>query len=947
MTKLFFSLLLLSLTAVQSYADGIGDIRQALEQSSASRIQEKVFVHTDNQCYFVGDTLWYKAYVVRADNLQPTDMSRILYVELLSPDGLLVERQQIVINPKGYTCGQFTLRDSLYSGYYELRAYTRWMLNFNVRHHRYRRDETWSFYNKQMAADYFRIWDGLYSRVLPVYSKPEEAGDYDVRSMYQRPKTRLPKQKKEDLLVSFFPEGGQLIEGVPNRVAFEVTNQHGEAVDIKGTIEVDETTKLDIKTEYMGRGAFTVTPRHKRLKARFTYLNKNYSFNLPKSEQEGFAIQLDGDRLTVNTAGLPQNKAYGLSILCRGKLSFFSRLASVTSSNSATSATSFSIPLDSLPTGVNDLTIFDADGRVWADRLFFVNHHENDGNVITAEIESTHTYQPYEKVEIPVQLPAASEPTVFSLSIFDTNTDEPTYNDGNIMTDLLLSSELKGFIAYPNHYFEKDDAEHRHHLDLLMMVQGWRKYNWKELSDTTRQMRYEPEKRMTIEGAVYKMLSLNEVEPDEISSWQDGVGVLGRKAADEQDAVDPFAEETDEGDGLLSSTDEIPDVVDPWTAMDTWEYGSIENANDHLGVNHGNLRREVLVEAELSVDGQFVGGVQKTEEGRFLFDVPPFYGDAFLNIKAYKENDSIKKNMLSRKDSKVLDEDAFPDFYVKRDLFYPMYTHDYNYYEKHQPEYTDEMLIDTVSELSMENDVHQLQNVNVRGHRRGRRAIDWKKPAFVMDAYDLYNEITDRGLSFGKLDMRQFPVQVCKYLYGNMNRYVKFNVDGRIDGATYYRNYSPVTTDASDAEQAGIFRANRTSQSLYKKLKLKRLQDVRVFSDFEPRTEDSTMVVSTLLADATVELVTIPDDGVQPSFRDRHIVFHGFNYAEDFYQPDYSNMVVGSSPADYRRTLYWNPNAVTDEQGRFTATFYNNGKQTRIRMTAAGVTSDGRLLHSK
>ena len=257
------------------------------------------------------------------------------------------------------------------------------------------------------------------------------------------------------------------------------------------------------------------------------------------------------------------------------------------------------------------------------------------------------------------------------------------------------------------------------------------------------------------------------------------------------------------------------------------------------------------------------------------------------------------------------------------------------------------MLIDTVSELSMENDVHQLQNVNVKGHRRGRRAIDWKKPAFVMDAYDLYNDITDRGLSFGKLDMRQFPVQVCKYLFGNMNRYVKFNVDGRIDGSTYYRNYSPVSEGASDAEKAGIFRANRTSQSLYNKLKLKRLQDIRVFTDFEPRTEDSTMVVSSLLADATVEMVTIPNDGVQPTFRDRHILFHGFNMAEDFYQPDYSNRPLDEKPADYRRTLYWNPNAVTDEQGRFTATFYNNGKETRIRMTAAGVTSDGRLLHSK
>ena len=949
MTTLLFSFLLLSLAVVKSYAGGIEDIRQALEQSSVSQIQEKVFVHTDNQCYFVGDTLWYKAYVVRADNLQPTDMSRILYVELLSPDGLVVERQNIIISPKGYTCGQFTLRDSLYSGYYELRAYTRWMLNFNVRHHRYRRDETWSFYNKQMAADYFRIWDGLYSRVFPIYSKPEEAGDYDVRSMYQRPKTRIPKQKKEDLIVTFYPEGGHLIQGVENRVAFEAVNQHGEAANLKGTLKADGMPDMEIKTEYMGRGSFVVTPSDKRLKAYFTFHDKEYSFSLPKAEKQGVAIMLDDNQLKINTSQLLPECEYGLSVLCRGKLKYFSSITSLTSITSTTSSTSITIPFDSLSSGVHDLTIFDSNGQILADRLFFVNRHENDGNLITADIESTHTYQPYEKIDIPVQLASTTEPTVFSLSILDTNTDEPTYNNGNIMTDLLLSSELKGFIAYPAYYFESDDEVHRRHLDQLMMVQGWRKYNWTELSDTSRVMRYEPETSMTIEGGVYKMLSLNEVEPDEILNWQDGVGLLGRKASEDYDPLDPFAESSESEDGgLLSSTDEIADPVDTWTETSTFEYGSIGNANDHVGVNHGNLRHEVLVEAEISVDGQFVGGIMKTENGgHFLFNVPPFYGDAFLNMKAYKENDSIKKNMASRKDRKVLDEDAFPDYYVKRDVFFPMYTHDYTYYEKHQPEYTEEMLIDTVSELSMENDVHQLQNVNVKGHRRGRRAIDWKKPAFVMDAYDLYNDITDRGLSFGKLDMRQFPVQVCKYLFGNMNRYVKFNVDGRIDGSTYYRNYSPVSEGASDAEKAGIFRANRTSQSLYNKLKLKRLQDIRVFTDFEPRTEDSTMVVSSLLADATVEMVTIPNDGVQPTFRDRHILFHGFNMAEDFYQPDYSNRPLDEKPADYRRTLYWNPNAVTDEQGRFTATFYNNGKETRIRMTAAGVTSDGRLLHSK
>ena len=275
-----------------------------------------------------------------------------------------------------------------------------------------------------------------------------------------------------------------------------------------------------------------------------------------------------------------------------------------------------------------------------------------------------------------------------------------------------------------------------------------------------------------------------------------------------------------------------------------------------------------------------------------------------------------------------------------------MFTHDYSYYEKHAPDFEVEMLIDTLSDLSMENDVHQLNNITVKGHRRGKRAIDYNKPAFVMDVYDLYNDLTDYGLSFGKFDARQFPVQVCKFLYGNMNRYRMYNVDCRLDGAVFYRNYSPFSDSKSEVQQVSLFRANRTPQWYAERLKLKRLQDVRVFSDYEPRTEDSLMVEERYAADATVDLVLIPDDGRQPSFRDRHIVFRGVNVPEAFYQPDYSHSRP-AEPTDYRRTLYWNPNAVSDSEGRFTATFYNNGKETRIRMSAAGIAPDGRLMHSR
>lgn len=902
-------------------AGNLDDIRKALEQSSQTQVQEKVYIHTDNECYFVGDTLWYKAYVVRADKLVPTDMSRILYVELLSPDGLLVERQNIIVSATGHTCGQFVLTDSLYSGYYELRAYTRWMLNFNTGHQRYSKQDTWYFYNKEMAADFFRTWDDLYSRVFPVYSKPEQPGDYDVRRMYQRPKQDIPQPKKDKLLVTFYPEGGHLIAGVENRVAFEAVDQYGEAVSISGVINVSDGQSQTIRTEHMGRGMFTITPSDKRLEAHFSFRGKKYDISLPRAERQGVAMHLDHAQLRIDSKDLPHDKAYGISILCRGALKYFEPYDMTDRL--------LEIPLDSLPTGVNELTLFDSDGRIWASRQFFVNHHDYDASVVSLDasrsaFHPSHTLQPYERVELPVVCQGVTAPTTFSLAIRDTNTDEPTYNNGNLMTDMLLSGDLRGFIATPSYYFESDDETHRRHLDLLLMVQGWRKYKWNELADTSRTLRYRPETTMTVEGMVCKVLDVAEVLPDELSSWQDGQ-VTGETTV-----------EFDE-DGVQTATT---------------EYTDIERANDNIGINNKGVRREVLVEAELTVGTptggtRTAGSTQRTQKGHFVFEIPPFYGLGYLNMKAYSPSDSIKKNMASRRDAKVYDEKAYPDYFVKRDVFFPMTTQPYNFYQHHMPDIDTEMLIDTLSTFSMENDVHQLANLNVKGHRRGRRAIDWKKPAYVLDAYDMYNELTDRGLSFGYFDMRQFPLQVCRYLYGNMGRHRKYNIDGRLEHFTYWRNYSPLSRGAEEAETEGLYRAHRTPQNIYSQLLLSRLQNIRVFSDYEPRNPDSTMVERELSADATVEMVPIPNDGRQVVFRDRHIVFQGFNKPEAFYQPDYSQRQPDSHPTDYRRTLYWNPNAVTDEQGRFTATFYNNGKETRIRMSAAGVTSEGRLLHSK
>ena len=954
MNRALYSLILLLFTVVGN-AGSLDDLKAALQQSSVTQVQEKVYVHTDNTCYFVGDTLWFKAYVVRADNLQPTDMSHILYVELLSPDGLLVERQNIIVAPEGYTCGQFVLRDSLYSGYYELRAYTRWNLNFNQREHRFSKDDGWAFYNRQMAEEYYRLWDGLYSRVLPIYSKPEAAGDYDLRRIYQRPKTRLPKPKKEDLIVNFYPEGGTLVEGLRSRVAFEAVDQNGEVVNITGTIWSGDEQVAECTTGYMGRGRFSIVPGSRRLEARFQWRGKDYRFDLPKAEKAGAVITLDGDRLHIETRGLSQYYQYAVSILCRGSLKYFEEV-----SLSGNADVTLALPLDNLPAGVNDITLFDNDGQILADRLFFVNGSEGKGVIdgksggiepiegINA-LKATTTYAPYDPITIGLQLPTPG--TTFSLAVRDTRTDEPSYDDGNIMTSLLLSSELRGFIAHPAYYFESNDAEHRQNLDLLMMVQGWRKYKWKQLADTTFVPQYQPETTMTVSGAVYKMLSIIPVgdlpieEPmgiAEVGEWSNGRFTGGENKFKRSDTApgETFTASEEDADpddyGSDSGSTDISSIGS----------GSLtEDVTSILGVNHKSMRREVMVEAELYTENGMVAAVQKTQGGRFVFEIPPFYGTTYLNMKAYKEKDTLRKSMIARGDKEFFREDAFPDYYIKRDMPYPVFTEDYNFYQNHAPEWDpSQEEIDTLSFFSMENDVHQLRNVDVKGRRRGRRATDWTKPAFVRDAYDLYNDLTDYGLSYGKFDMRMFPQQVGRFLYGNMGRHTKFNIDGRLNGRVYWRNYSYLLYEMGlDPDEDRM----RSPQALYDDLLLSRLQNVRIYSDYEPRKEDSTLVDSKYLADMTVEMEPIADDGKQVVFRDRHIYLHGMNEPAEFYQPDYSQRPVGEQPADYRRTLYWNPNARTDENGRFIVTFYNNSKETRIKISAAGVTTDGRLLFSK
>ena len=177
--------------------------------------REKAYLHFDNTSYYVGDTIWFKAYVTLAEKQVFSSISRPLYVELVDQAGHVTDKQIIKLS-QGEGSGQFVLPQSMLSGYYEVRAYTRWMLAFS-------------------DPQYF-------SRTFPIYQLSHSDQLERSISTYELSPSmeKRPEETREKLSLRFFPEGGQLVEGVTSQVAFKAESKNEGNLQLSGTLYTKE-----------------------------------------------------------------------------------------------------------------------------------------------------------------------------------------------------------------------------------------------------------------------------------------------------------------------------------------------------------------------------------------------------------------------------------------------------------------------------------------------------------------------------------------------------------------------------------------------------------------------------------------------------------------------------------------------------------------------------------
>ena len=448
--------------------------------------QEKVYLHFDNTSYFLGENIWFKAYVVTAEQHELSALSRILYVELLAPDGAVVDKRKLKIED-GQCHGEFELKRTLSSGYYEVRAYTRYMLNFGE--------------------------DIVFSRVFPILNPDnieDNLAEIEISKDDRSPffdKMRKERKKEEKVNLSFYPEGGSLVNGLITRIAFKATDENGKSIDVEGRLYNSRNEEVAfVQTTHQGMGVFDITPLlAEKQTVIITKDKKKYKFELPNILPSGYVMNLvrynDVD-LTVQVQKTPDiaSDLLGLSVSCRGKVYLFE---SFSVNNDAITV---KIPTETLPVGVNRLTLFNSEGRIYSDRLFYVDKEDKSRIIVTSDKQS---YQPYEKVELSFQVLDNNdipEEACFSLSIRDSGTELATADFDNIRTNLLLSSELKGYVENPSWYFKEDDKQHAYALDLLMMVQGWRRYSWEQASGISAfNLKHPVEKEILVTGHILSL----------------------------------------------------------------------------------------------------------------------------------------------------------------------------------------------------------------------------------------------------------------------------------------------------------------------------------------------------------------------------------------------------------------------------------------------------------
>ena len=485
--------------------------------------QEKIYLHTDKPYYISGEKIWFRAYLVDAMYHIATTDSRYVYVELINPLDSVVTRIKIRENEGAYW-GHLPIPDDVPEGDYTLRAYTTYMRSLEENY----------FFTKtlhigdpqartiQVTTDFFfesdrRVYatlrfsnvdssDPLVPQSVKVTVNEGRVMDVNVtengsasinfnlpanarqRTMFLEVTTNKNPYRKfiqiplpdSDFDVSFYPEGGSLMMGTACNIAFKALNSNGQAIEISGVIYRRDGTEINkFSSVHQGMGSFSFLAQKGETYYAVCENEKGQSkrFELPAAMDYGVALAVTQlkDNLYVSVrkpADDIQNNELYLLAHTRGLI----HMIDIWDQDKNLEI----ISKEWFPSGVLHLILFNADMNPVSERLVFI-HNPDQAQVSYQPDKESYASRSLVKNSITITgsdgLPVSGS---FSVAVTSDSEVVPD-STSNILTQLLLSSDLRGHIACPAYYFQ-NTTESTWALDLLMLTQGWRRYNITELA---------------------------------------------------------------------------------------------------------------------------------------------------------------------------------------------------------------------------------------------------------------------------------------------------------------------------------------------------------------------------------------------------------------------------------------------------------------------------------
>lgn len=423
---------------------------------------EQVYLHLDRVFYSAGDDIWFKAY------LTGTVMSENLHVELISPKSQIVDQKVLRIIDHT-SSGDFHLNDSLPAGRYLVRAYTNYMRNFG---------ELFFFEKVLVVENHLGIQDS-------------------ETSIINRPA----------IDIQFFPEGGDLIQGVPAVVAFKAVDATGRGCHVSGKIITDKGDTVAVFSDtHLGMGSFKFTSNRKLKYFAEGKTDRGLSFRVPLPEPKtvGYSMQIINHDVNfwelvvrTNSQTLEENPAK--TILITGFNRNYQCLKALLKISSGVTTTL--LPKEVFPGGISRISLMDSSGTVYAERLVFRELPKKTRVTISTDKPE---YAPREKVIVNIQVTdTLNNPVYANLSLAVVNgTKIISAPESDIATFLLLESEIRGNIEKPHFYFEESNPNRFTALDNLLLTQGWRNYVWQMAENMEKTMDYPIENGFEISGSL-------------------------------------------------------------------------------------------------------------------------------------------------------------------------------------------------------------------------------------------------------------------------------------------------------------------------------------------------------------------------------------------------------------------------------------------------------------